>query len=159
VIRVSKEGRRVIDPARLGPKLKERREREGWSLRRAAVETGVSFATIARVEAGNVPDLDTYRKLAAFLGVATKDGIEAAEVPENTIEAIANHLRHDPALRPEDAARISQLVQSMYEALARPTAASAVHLRSASTFKPLAATLLGELVDDMRTALEAGDAA
>lgn len=47
----------------------------------------------------------------------------------------------------------------MYEALAKPLQAKAVHLRSAATFKPTAARMLGELLDDMRAALDADGAA
>lgn len=148
----------MIDPARLGPLLRELRDREGWSLRRAADETGVSFATIARVEGGNLPDLETYLKLSAYLGLAGGDAVEMAERTETTLDAITLHLEQDPALRPDDAERISRLVRDMYDALARPTSARAVHLRSASTFKPLAARMIGELLDDMRGALEADGA-
>jgi transcriptional regulator with XRE-family HTH domain len=146
----------MIDPARLGPLLSKRRKREGWSLRRAADEIGVSFNTIARVEAGNLPDLDNYTKLAAWLGFA---GDEPAEPTATTIDAITTHLLQDPALRPGDADRIARLVKDMYEALAQPLEAKAVHLRSAATFKPIAGRMLGELLDDMRAALDSDGAA
>lgn len=142
----------MIDPARLGPMLRERRRRRGWSLRRTADEVGVQFNTIARVEAGHLPDLENYRKLAAWLAPIVD---EPAEVQAGTIEAITTHLTHDPALRPDDAQRIARMVQDMYDALARPQQVGAVHLRSASTMKPMAGTLLGELLDDMRARLEA----
>ena len=145
----------MIDPARLGPLLRERRRRQGCSLRRMADEVGVAFNTIARVEAGHLPDVDNYRKLSAWLGY----GEAAAPEATSTIEAIATHLQHDPALDPEDADRIGRIVKDMYEALARPTRATAVHLRSATTFKPVAARMLGELLDDMRAGLESQDAA
>jgi transcriptional regulator with XRE-family HTH domain len=145
----------MIDPARLGPMLRERRKRQGWSLRRTADEVGVAFNTIARVEGGHLPDIDNYRKLSAWLGV----GETGAVADPSTIDAIATHLRHDPALTEEDADRIGRLVKDMYEALARPTRATAVHLRSATTFKPVAAKMLGELLDDMRESLESRDAA
>ena len=136
--------------------LSKRRKREGWSLRRAADEIGVSFNTIARVETGNLPDLDTYTKLANWLGLA---GEERAEATTTTIDAITTHLQQDPALQPDDADRIARLVKDMYEALAKPLQAKAVHLRSAATFKPTAARMLGELLDDIRAALDADGAA
>jgi transcriptional regulator with XRE-family HTH domain len=140
----------MIDPAQLGALLRERRGRLGWSLRRAANEIGVSFNTIARVERGHIPDLDTYRKLGEWLGVA---GTET-EAVGSTVEVINSHLRHDAALSEEDAQRIGRVIRELYEALARPTATSAVHLRTATTFKPSAAHLLGELLTDMRASLE-----
>lgn len=146
----------MIDPARLGPMLRKRRQKEGWSLRRTASEVGVAFNTIARVEAGHLPDIDNYRKLSAWLGVSETP---MTEQDTSTIEAISTHLRLDPLLTEDDAARIARLVGDMYEALAKPARATAVHLRSATTFKPAAAKMLGELLDDMRTSLESGDAA
>lgn len=146
----------MIDPARLGPLLRERRKRHGWSLRRTASEIGVAFNTIARVEAGHVPDIENYRKLSKWLGVSPATGAVEAT---STIEAISTHLRLDPALDEDDAERIGRIVRDMYEALAKPTRAAAVHLRSATTFKPVAARMLGELLDDMRSSLESGDAA
>jgi transcriptional regulator with XRE-family HTH domain len=145
----------MIDPARLGPMLRERRKRQGWSLRRTASEVGVAFNTIARVEAGHLPDIDNYRKLSAWLGVNDAGTVEEA----TTLEAIATHLLHDPALTEEDADRIGRIVKDMYEALAKPARATAVHLRSATTFKPVAAKMVGELLDDMRAKLESSDAA
>jgi hypothetical protein len=82
-----------------------------------------------------------------------------AEPHTSTIDAISTHLRLDPLLTEDDADRIGRLVSDMYEALAKPARATAVHLRSATTFKPAAAKMLGELLDDMRTSLESGDAA
>jgi len=146
----------MIDPARLGPMLQKRRKKEGWSLRRTASEVGVAFNTIARVEAGHLPDIENYRKLSAWLGVGEAT---PAERDESTIEAISTHLRLDPLLTEADAERIARLVGDMYEALAQPARATAVHLRSATTFKPAAAKMLGELLDDMRISLESGDVA
>lgn len=143
----------MIDPARLGPMLRERRLRHGWSLRRAAEEIGVSFNTVARVEGGNLPDLETYRKLSDWLGVAGEQAVDS-EATASTMEAIAGHLRQDPALTEADAQRIGRVVSELYEALARPTRTSAVHLRTASTFRPATARLLGEILGDMRQALE-----
>lgn len=113
----------MIDPARLGPLLRERREVRGWSLRRAADEIGVAFNTIARVEGGHLPDLDNYRKIVAWLGGGSDESTEARP---DTLEAITTHLSHDPSLRPGDAQRIARMVRDMYEALARPQQVGAV---------------------------------
>jgi transcriptional regulator with XRE-family HTH domain len=146
----------MIDPGRLGPMLRARRKRHGWSLRRAASEAGVAFNTIARVEAGHLPDVDNYRKLAAWLGVGENTAAVVQEA--STMDAITTHLLLDPALDEKDADRIGRMVREMYEALAKPARASAVHLRAATTFKPAAAKMLAELLDDMRSSLESGDA-
>lgn len=145
----------MIDPAQLGPLLQKRRTKLGWSLRRVADEVGVSFNTIARVESGHLPDLENYRKLSEWLGV----GEIPTEGVASVVEVMSNHLRRDPALSQEDAQRIGRVIRELYEALARPTDTSAVHLRTASTFRPAAARLLGELLADMREKLESEVAA
>lgn len=131
--------------------LRQRRSKLGWSLRRAASEIGVSFNTVARVEKGYQPDLDNYRKLAAWLGVADQAAPTSVADP---LDTAISHLQHDPALSRDAAERIGRVMRELYEALARPTQASAVHLRTASTLRPEAARLLGEVLADMRQALE-----
>lgn len=54
----------------------------------------------------------------------------------------------------DDARRqIAGIVEQMYQALARPQGEVAVHLRAARTFRPAAAHLLSDLLDEMRAAL------
>lgn len=55
----------------VGPRLRERREGLGLSLRGLAESAGVSFETIRKCEAGAaVPKVDTCERLAVALGVA-----------------------------------------------------------------------------------------
>lgn len=145
----------MIDPGQLGAMIRERRKKHGWSLRRAAEETDVSFNTLARVEAGNQPDLETYFRLLRWMGIEP----QAAAPDISTVEAIAGHLSRDPSLSEENAQRIGTVLNELYRALASPPQASAVHLRTATTFNPAAARLLGELLEKMHDALESGGAA
>lgn len=46
-----------------------RKHRENKTLRAAARDIGISAATLMRVEAGRVPDVETYGKLCTWLGV------------------------------------------------------------------------------------------
>lgn len=46
-----------------------RKRRENKTLRDAARDIGISAATLMRVEAGRVPDVETYGKLCTWLGV------------------------------------------------------------------------------------------
>ena len=46
-----------------------RKHRENKTLRDAAHDIGISAATLMRVEAGRVPDVETYGKLCTWLGV------------------------------------------------------------------------------------------
>ena len=51
----------------LGPLIKNRRGNRG--LRQVAAEINVSAATLSRVESGKRPDLESSRKICAWLGV------------------------------------------------------------------------------------------
>lgn len=42
--------------------------RLGMSLREAAAESGIGFATLQRIETGKTPDLKTFRKLCQWTG-------------------------------------------------------------------------------------------
>jgi transcriptional regulator with XRE-family HTH domain len=66
--------------AQLGVKVREQREGLGLSMRAVGRETGLSFATISRVEAGDLPDLRSFLVLARWVGLplAWFDGDEAA---------------------------------------------------------------------------------
>lgn len=58
----------------MGLLLRQWRERRGLSLRELGERTGVSYVTIARIEAGTMsPTVTTLEKLAAALGVSVRD--------------------------------------------------------------------------------------
>ena len=67
-----------------------RKHRGNKSLREAAREIGISPATLMRVESGRVPDVETFGKLCAWLGVDPGDylGIKTtateSEAPETS---------------------------------------------------------------------------
>ena len=133
-----------------------RRSELGLSLREAATASGVPVATLSRVEQGRMPDLATFRRIVEWLGVPAERFFTTTERTENTPEAIAEHLIADPALPREAADRIAAIVRDLYENLAATDRRLAVHLRAAKTFAPTAMSLLGDLLDDMQAAIDAG---
>lgn len=139
----------------LGRLVSDERARRGQSLRAAAADIGISFNVLARVEKGHLPDIDNYRRILRWLGFTEPDLEEGpADVrPTSTPEAIAHHLWLDPHLSDDARRRIATVVEEMYGALARPQGQVRVHLRAARTFKPTAAKLLAELLDEMRASL------
>ena len=143
---------RVGDLAKL---LRDRRATKGLGLRAAAEEAGVSFNTLARVERGHVPDIETFSRMARWVGRSPADFLGPGRVTlDSTPEVIETHLRGDPALSADAADAIAGLVRQLYDRLAEPTeVATAFHLRSASTFKPEASALLAELLVEMNRAL------
>lgn len=58
----------MIDLERLREAIAEKRG--GDSIRTAAKQIGVDFGTLARIEKGQTPTLDTYAKICAWLGVS-----------------------------------------------------------------------------------------
>lgn len=146
----------INDLARL---LRDRRKMLGIGLRTAAHETGVSFNTLARVERGHVPDIETFSRLAHWLGRSPAEFFGQASVrPESTPDMIEAHLRGDPALSSQAAERIAGIVREFYDSFARPAeAAVACHLRAANAMDPEACAIFTELLRDMHNALLAED--
>ena len=58
---------------RLAKLLKNLRRTRGIGLRPAAAEARVSLNTMARVEAGHVPDIETFSRLARWVGRSPAD--------------------------------------------------------------------------------------
>lgn len=146
----------MADPlAELGPRLSRRRAELKLSVREAAADAGVPVATFSRVENGRMPDLGTFQKLVAWMGVSPDTFFEPSAAAVSTPAAIAEHLRADPALDPEAATRIASLVEEMYANLAARERRVAIHLRAAKTFNPLALQKLTSILDDIQLALEA----
>ncbi len=145
----------VLNVEDFGALVAEKRRREGLSIRAAAADAGVSFPVLARVEKGHLPDLDNYRRIVRWLGGEETDVRPSGTAmrPESTPDLIARHLQLDPHLSGDARERIANVVREMYEALARPGEAVRVHLRAARTFRPAAAAVLAELLDEMRASL------
>lgn len=144
-----------LKPEDLAKILRDRRETKGIGLRAAAEEAGVSFNTFARVEKGHVPDIETFGRLARWVGRSAADFLGQESITsDSTPDVIEAHLRGDPALSSDAAVRISGIVREFYGQLAKPTdVAVACHLRAASTFKPEASALFPDIVQDMYDAL------
>jgi len=142
---------RRLDADGLGRMLRDRRG--ALSLRRAAIDAGVSFSTFSRVEAGSQPDLASFLKLCTWLGVSPSFFFaEAAEREPDPVEVAIAHLHADPRLNESSADQIADVLRRMYEALASPPAPSAglaCHLRAASTLRPGVADRLGRLLQSV----------
>jgi transcriptional regulator with XRE-family HTH domain len=137
----------------LGEALKAERRRRRLSLRDLADEVGVSFNTLSRVERGYLPDLTNYNRIIAWLRSPGLTLITADAHDSSTPELLAKHLYTDPRLKPEHANQMMVLIQDMYNKLAVPQPAFAVHLRSSQTFLPEVGSLLATALSDMHAAL------
>lgn len=151
-----------LDITQLGQLLRERRGQ--LSIRQAAAEAGVSFSTFSRVEGGAHPDLATFTRLCAWLGVApSKFFTSIVEREMSPLEEAITHLRADPRLTHENAGRISTMLTELYTALARdavPPPVVACHLRASSVMRPgvpeRLASALREMHDELERQVDAG---
>ncbi len=146
-----------LDLSRLAELLRERRG--SLSIRQASQEIGVSFSTLSRVEAGAHPDLATFTRLCAWLGISpSRFFTPVVEREVSPLEEAITHLRADPRLSADAASRIGSVLKDLYQALARdvaPAQAAVVcHLRATSVMRPGVPTRLASLLQDMHDALE-----
>ena len=108
---------------RLGALLRERRG--GRGIRVVAEEIGVSPATLTRVEAGRLPDIETFKKICQWLKVNPAHilGIDVSApdptADEPTLPAVAFHPRADRTLLPEAAADLAQLIVAAHREVSR----------------------------------------
>ena len=149
----------ILKIEHLAELLKNRRQTRGIGLRAAAAEARVSFNTLARVEAGHVPDIETFSRLAHWVGRSPADFFGTGSITaESTPDVIETHLLSDSALSADAAERIAAIVREAYGLLAQPKeVAVACHLRAAGAFRPKASTLFAELLQEMHDALLAED--
>lgn len=145
-----------LDVSQLGRLVRERRGAQ--SLRQAAADAGVSFSTMSRVEAGAQPDLASFTRLSAWLGMPPSRFFTPVTArPEEPLEQAIAHLNADPRLTSDAAAAISSVLKEMYATLAKANPLAkpviACHLRAASVMRPGVPERLGALLDDMHTAL------
>jgi transcriptional regulator with XRE-family HTH domain len=148
----------IMDVAALGTLVKQRRTEAHQSLRQAAADAGVSFSTLSRVEDGAHPDLATFTKLCAWLGIAPSSFFRTVtERRQSGLEEAVMHLAADPRLSPDAAKRITSTLREMYNILAAsspaPRDALAVHLRAATTMRPGVPERLAGLLHDMNERL------
>ncbi len=111
-----------VDSHRLAARVIAKRGTRG--LRATAKEIGgISPSTLSRVEAGKVPDLDTFLRLCDWLEASpeeftgkSRSGVVGDETPR--LEVIAAHLRADRTLDRETARALERMVRLAYEAAA-----------------------------------------
>ncbi len=98
----------------MGRLLSERRGDRG--IREVAKEIGISHATLSRVERGLLPDLETFRKVCAWLEL---DPGEVLRIKPKAPSAptVAVHFKKDSALAPATAQALANLILAAQRAL------------------------------------------
>ena len=101
----------AISSEEIGAELRRKREVLGLSLREVEGKTGISAATLSRIERGATnADLETIRQLSEWLGVSiqTGKGTSSGRSDEDLKRSIALHLRATKRLSPELASSIAE---------------------------------------------------
>lgn len=94
----------------LSEELRRRRTDQGLSLRDVEDATGISAATLSRIERGSTPDFDIVKKLAKWLDVVVGTEGASTGAPKTDAElkrTIEVHLRADKNLSPKLARSIA----------------------------------------------------
>ncbi len=151
-----------LDLSELGRLVRQKRADDGdLSIRQAAEQARVSYATLSRVESGAQPDLATFTSLCAWLAVdPSRFFSPTTKKTQSNLDEAIEHLITDPNLSTDAAERITSVVRDMYEALAKrslPSSADrnlALHLRATNVMRPGVPERMASLVTDMRDALE-----
>ncbi len=137
------DGRQPVRLEDLGALIRAKRKAEGLTLEQAARQSGVSPATLSRLErrqstgaaenetrkAAPVPDTRTLAALARWLGVALDRVVAVAPPPpmhavthregETVPDMVEAHLRADPNLDAATAAALARTFRVAYEQFAR----------------------------------------
>lgn len=90
--------------------------RAGMGIREAALEVGVSPATLSRVENAKVPDLDTFGKICHWLGddPAIYLGLQATSSTERRAQV---HFKKGAAISKDSAKALSEMILLAQKAL------------------------------------------
>jgi len=116
-----------VDVVRLGQRLRRVRARREVTLERMSNETGVSVATLSRIERGGSKDVDggTLVVICRWMGARPEEFRAGAEPPKlpgrkappTTPEAVELYLRADKDLKPQTAALLAEMFRAAYEKL------------------------------------------
>ncbi len=94
----------------LGITLAKIRSEKEKGIREAAAEIGISPTTLSRIENGNVPDIQTFKKVCNWMGadpgaVLNSNASNVAQAPQ-----VAVHFRKSQTLTPEVATALADML-------------------------------------------------
>ncbi len=118
-----------IDVERFGKRLRHVRETRGFTLEKVFQATGVSVATLSRIERGGSKEVDagTFVNLCEWMGARSEDFKLDAKPPKvpgkrtvgSTPEAVELYLRADKNLDNRTAALLAEMFKAAYQKLAQ----------------------------------------
>lgn len=90
-------------------------KRAGMGVRAAAKEIGISPATLSRVERGHLPDLETFRKICAWLGIDSGEVLGLTQ-PQPSTPQVTVHFKKAQTLSPKTAQALGKMVLAAHRA-------------------------------------------
>jgi transcriptional regulator with XRE-family HTH domain len=108
-----------FDQGRFYEAVDRRRTEESLSWRQLATRLSLSPSTFSRLSQGKRPDVDTFVKLLAWMKRPASDFVTGStpsttEPRRDTVDVIADSLRDDPALSPENSGALEEIVRVAY---------------------------------------------
>lgn len=101
-----------------------RKVRDDLTLAEAALEIGVSAATLSRIEQRKfVPKYDTLARICEWMGEPVERYLEIIAPPPvkgNTLKEIEVHLRADKKLSSQSARELMGIIKTLYERYSSP---------------------------------------
>lgn len=85
-----------------------KRKRAGKGVREAAEEIGISAATLSRVERGNLPDLETFKRICKWVEV--DPGQVLGYQPASDASIVRVHFKKESAIKEDTARALANLI-------------------------------------------------
>lgn len=100
----------MVNMENLGLHIKKKRGENG--IRETASEIGISPATLSRIENGNLPDIETFKKICEWMTVDPGEVLGLSKSPDahSTSESVSIHLKADKTLSKETANALAQMI-------------------------------------------------
>lgn len=85
-------------------------------IRETAKEIGITHSTLLRIEAGYLPDLNTFKKVCQWLGVDPGE-VLGVKTEAQGMPKVSVHFRKDQTLKPETAQALADLILTAQRAM------------------------------------------
>ncbi len=102
----------------LGINLAKYRNEKGVAIRKAAQEIGISPTTLTRIEGGNIPDIQTFKKICNWMETDPGIILNSNTSSISNVPQVAVHFRKSQTLDPKVAAALASMLILAQSAMA-----------------------------------------
>ena len=92
-----------------------KQKRGGRGIRQAAEEIGISPATLSRVERGNLPDLETFKRICKWVEIDPREVLGL----EPTAPVVRVHFKKESTLQEKTAKALADLILAAQDQMLR----------------------------------------